>query len=524
MSHEFHHNTITTYILFFDRHIFTTTINSTMNTPLLLTDKQVQDFLINGYIVLQPLSLDRDFHSSIFNQTLSVFNEEGNPGNNVLPRIPQLQYVFDDPVVSGALESLLGANYTMQPHRHPHFSKPGFKEQQWHKDSYFGYQKPLRHHQLRYIMAMYYPQDTTMEMGPTAIKPRTQYSVMGSNAQRRKNQSKNQTTTSDVNDDIRMVCTAGTVVLIHYDIVHKGTANQTKDSPRFMFKFQFNRLEEPTKPTWNHDPTNANYDAVDADLLQPIVKHVWNWMLGDVHHTLESVPIDQNMILEWKEQLHDHDGTIRLYAAYNLALNNQYQILINHLFKIQGLNHFEAVYALTACRYSKEAITELQTILKQQIDHECRAYCIAFIFSEMGSVALEALPLLVHVLQTSNSWLVKQYCCEALGTMQPSNQHDVDIIVRCLTRMLLDRDKQVDSKDASQVRFTAALSLAKIGARAVEAIPALKDALYLDHNRYVNGNALLALQRIGTSEAMKIVFDYLRASRWCAKTTATSQW
>ncbi|CAF4323408.1 unnamed protein product, partial [Adineta steineri] len=107
-----------------------------MNTPLLLTDNQVKEFLINGYLVLRPTSLDEKFHSTIFNQVSSIFEKEGNPGNNILPRIPELQNVFDDPVVSGALESLLGTNYTMQPHRHAHLTKPGTQDQLWHKDSY----------------------------------------------------------------------------------------------------------------------------------------------------------------------------------------------------------------------------------------------------------------------------------------------------------------------------------------------------------------------------------------------------
>ena len=68
--------------------------------------------------------------------------------------VPELLQVFEDPNVSGALESLLGKNYTMQPHRHPHLIKPGTKAQQWHKDSYFGFRKPIRHHQIRYVMAM----------------------------------------------------------------------------------------------------------------------------------------------------------------------------------------------------------------------------------------------------------------------------------------------------------------------------------------------------------------------------------
>jgi hypothetical protein len=72
------------------------------------------------------------------------------------------------------------------------------------------------------------------------------------------------------------------------------------------------------------------------------------------------------------------------------------------------------------------------------------------------------------------------------------------------------------------LRFVAALSIAKISTKAVQAIPTLKEALYLDQNRYVNGNALLALGRIGTNETLMITLNYLKMSRWCAKTTSKS--
>ncbi|CAF4378231.1 unnamed protein product, partial [Adineta steineri] len=174
--------------------------------------------------------------------------------------------------------------YTMQPNRYAHLSKPGCKGEQWHKDSYYGYKKLLRHHQLRYIMAMYYPQNTTIEMGLTAIKPRLQYEVMDPKINRN----------NDMENDICMTYTVGTVVLIHYDI--------------------FNRFEEPTKPTWNHNSMNAAYDA---GLLQPIVKHIWNWMMGGVD-IRQQLSIDQH-IIEWERQLNDTDGKLRLNAAYNLA-------------------------------------------------------------------------------------------------------------------------------------------------------------------------------------------------------------
>lgn len=490
-------------------------ILSTMTERVLLTDRQVQDFLINGYLALQPSSLNKTFHSSIFDQALSVFLNEGNPGNNILPRIPQLQSVFDDPVISGAIESLLGTNYTMQPHRHAHLTKPGTQDQQWHKDSYFGYRKSFRHHQLRYVMAMYYPQDTTMDMGPTAIKARTQYDTVDPKVYQDE-------TEDQADENVYFTCKAGTVLLIHYDLVHRGTANQTKDAYRFMFKFQFNRLEDPKKPSWNHDPATDDYDAADAGVLQPIVKHVWNWLLGTTISNFDS-PTDQN-IGEWQRQLHDSDRRLRLNAAYNLALNNQYQILMDQLYRAKKNSSYEIVYALTACRHSKDAIMALRAALKEEQQHEYRASAIAFIFSEMGTVAIESLSLVIHLLNTTDSWVVKRYCCEALGTVQSDQQSDTDAAVRCLVSVLGDRESDIDSKEPSHARFTAALSLAKLGPKAIAAIPVLKDALYLDENRYVNGNALLALERIGTNEALKITFQYLKTARWCEKTTPNSMY
>jgi HEAT repeat protein len=241
-------------------------------------------------------------------------------------------------------------------------------------------------------------------------------------------------------------------------------------------------------------------------------------MMGDGVIALQQPFIDQD-IITWKVELNNRDGKIRLNAAYNLALCNEYNTLIERLYNNNEIFRFEAAYALTACRYNKDAITELQTVLKKEEHNENQAYCLAFIYSEMGSTAFETLPLLIGVMETSESWLVQQYCCEALGTIQSNEQYDADVVVRCLTNILTNRDQQ---KQASHTRFTAALSLAKLGAKAIPAIPILKDALYLDENRYVNGNALLALERIGTNEALKIVLAYLKMSRWCTKTTADS--
>ena len=49
---------------------------------------------------------------------------------------------------------------------------------------------------------------------------------------------------------------AGTVAITHYDIWHAASAN-TSDKMRYMLKFLFDRTEEPSAPSWKHDPVLA---------------------------------------------------------------------------------------------------------------------------------------------------------------------------------------------------------------------------------------------------------------------------
>ena len=62
----------------------------------------------------------------------------------------------------------------MNPHRHCHLNPPGGKGQSWHKDCYV-FDHNLRHARFRWVMAFYYPQDTTPDMGPTGVLPGQQW-------------------------------------------------------------------------------------------------------------------------------------------------------------------------------------------------------------------------------------------------------------------------------------------------------------------------------------------------------------
>ena len=142
------------------------------NVPL--TDQQLQAFVANGFLVLKS-SLPETYHRLIFERFDEVATGIGHFGNNLLPLIPELVEFFDDPVVKGALTSVLGRDYSMHPHRALHKNPPGSDEQQFHKDSYWGYTRRVRNHRPWWVMIMYFPQDTELEKGPTAVMAGSQH-------------------------------------------------------------------------------------------------------------------------------------------------------------------------------------------------------------------------------------------------------------------------------------------------------------------------------------------------------------
>ena len=110
---------------------------------------------------------------------MEPLDEQGPVGhNNLLPCVPELRDVLDEPTVRGALESILGPGYFLHFHRHDHVNLPD-EAQPLHKDgdnhSHYAIDGFRRDHHTRFAMLFYYPQDTPMEKGPTGIVPRSQY-------------------------------------------------------------------------------------------------------------------------------------------------------------------------------------------------------------------------------------------------------------------------------------------------------------------------------------------------------------
>mmetsp|Transcript_2441 Transcript_2441/g.4824 ORF Transcript_2441/g.4824 Transcript_2441/m.4824 type:complete len:685 (+) Transcript_2441:73-2127(+) len=250
----------------------------------LLSDNQVQEFIAKGYLVLPPRENEAEdglgpaFHASVFERAQALGERAEQLGNNILPAMPELAKVFESQRVSGALKSLLGPGYFMHPHRFCHKSEPGRQAQTWHRDSYWGNWHP-RSHVPYWIMALYFPQDTPIVLGPTGILPYSQYYNKDEGCRHSATRLFGVSRFSDADvaegmpadvwqlRELPLACRAGTVVLIHYDIWHRGAANRSENGLRFMFKFQFSRTVSPVMAprSWNFQSSKTDWSKFVQD-------------------------------------------------------------------------------------------------------------------------------------------------------------------------------------------------------------------------------------------------------------------
>ncbi len=227
---------------------------TTDNNRHLLSDEEMASFVIRGYHILQP-KLKNGLNDDIY---AALDKLPSNPGDGIYEAAPQLAEVYESPEVEGALTSLLGPGYSMLPHRHCHRNMPGTPSQQIHQDNLMDLR--VSEGQVRVpdrinlVLAMYYPQDVEPNMGPTALLPGTH--VLKALPERMSSQ-------GNFKDQFIASVPAGTVVMLHYDIWHAGTAN-TSDKVRYMLKFLFQRENRPDVPSWRHDLKND--DAVRVRL------------------------------------------------------------------------------------------------------------------------------------------------------------------------------------------------------------------------------------------------------------------
>ena len=453
-----------------------------------LTDAQMASFIAHGHITVTP-DLPREFHAEVFAQHEEVFEKEGNPGNNLLPRIPLIRQIFEDPAVVGALQSVIGDDYYLQPHRHPHFNPPGSKGQNMHQDGGKRWS-----HRTRYLLALYYPQDTPVERGPSGIVPGSHYFNTPEGAR--------------TTQEVPLACPAGPVTIVNYDLWHRQMPNLTDDN-RYMVKFLFARMSEPQTASWRNDQTDwpgapAALEG-DGEELQKMYEYVWRWHRGmddspSPTATNGHVPADLFAALASEQE------RVAIAAAYDLAACGEQVLpsLLSALADESEMIRRHAAYSLSAM--GGPAVDSLADLLPHA--NPATRSDTATILGDIGLAAASALPALIEAARDPHEQ-VRQHAVEALGLVCQSSSTAVPTLIEAL------------ADEHAPVRRSATFSLTRLGPHAEDAISALELVLD-DENRYVRGDALHALERIGTPAAKDVLIRHLVPARWCPLTSPES--
>lgn len=492
-------------------------------------------FVRDGHLVVRT-GLPDEFHQAIYAKIEAVFEKEGNVGNNILPRVPEIQQVYDDPAVAGALQSLLGPGYIMNPHRHCHLNPPGGKGQSWHKDCYV-FDHNLRHARFRWVMAFYYPQDTTPDMGPTGVLPGQQWYRTISDPDPARATEREEALSGD----------AGTVSIVHFDTWHRATANRS-DRKRYMLKFQFARTAEPT----HADGLEAS-DAVAWEENGAVCDDVFRWLAGDTGTAQSGAAAMGDAV----DALRSGTSTQRARAADTIARSGAAGDAVDELTAALA-DDFEAVrlnaaYALAAAgeaglpalardlRREAEASEPLATAKTPDNAHGTNP--TAPVASQALAVADGGASVTADLLDDGH-WLVRAAAADALGNMGGSVSGLQDRLVHSagdehwwvrrnalealgraaqLSDAALERvTRGMDDADY-RVRRNAAMALRAAGRVTHDTVGALGRMLEDEnrYNRFYAANALRDLAPVA-EDAQRLLFDFLFTSRWCPLTDASN--
>ena len=471
------------------------------DTGYRLTDAELQRFLIDGYLTVRP-NLPAAFHRRVYDRIGTVLERTGNPRNNILPEVPELQRVFGHPRVTGALASILGDGYYLHMHRHCHDRSPGTEPQRLHKDSLHNSRVAVdgdrRHHHARWAMAFYYPQDTDEAMGPTAVVPRSHY------LNERQGEE----------DEIHLTGEAGTVVLVHYDIWHRATGYLTGDRTRYMVKFLFTRMADPTRPSWRHEPAagpplwERNGAAGDGErpALPGVWNHQWRWHLGAGGHVAPAAA--NGRLSRLVDRLAADDEPAALDAAHALGSSGAAagEPLAEALHSGEERARRNAAYGFAPL--GAASVPALAGMLEDG-DPEVRARAVDTL-GDVGPPAAGAEASLIAALG-DESELVRGHAADALGTVfaDAANTADAAPAAAALATVVEDENEVV--------RRNAALSLARVGSAAGTAADQVAAALaagLTDASHYVRGYSVLGLRRLGTPRAREELLAYLESTRW----------
>ena len=287
----------------------------------------VQEFASRGVAVLCPdsLGVPSEIHQRIYEKEKKAVQDQLRITPEVIPEIFD---ILDAPGLVAACDQLVGKNWAIVPfiHNAPFIS--GARDQHWHKDDNAPYNaRKQRHHQAIQIEMLYYPQDVSPEMGPTAIVPFSHYwtfnheenhdnfagadhidfgylieglesiPVSGPDSKytlediiqrKTKHDRRMVDAVSGLNWPLTRVfevapLRAGSILLYSHNTFHRGNHRrddwrQWTDNPRFMWRFWIYRTNEP-----------SGTNSAEVDWCQESVDPLTGFDLSEVSSGIKSI-------------------------------------------------------------------------------------------------------------------------------------------------------------------------------------------------------------------------------------------
>ncbi|MEO9151718.1 MAG: phytanoyl-CoA dioxygenase family protein [Lapillicoccus sp.] len=198
----------------------------TLDRKHLLSSVEMAHFVAHGSLALEGV-----VPGSLNERAIAVLDEGmppypyGTPLDTAFPPGTFVRELLDLPAVAGAVQSLVGPHPAVDHHAVHVRPAHGGEAQNMHGDAVLDTRVDAFDIQL-----MYYPRAVTLEQGGTLSVPGTHLRRINETGIGRYQNLAGQT---------RLVCPAGTVVLLHHGIWHGGRRNDS-DDPRYMFKIRFN--------------------------------------------------------------------------------------------------------------------------------------------------------------------------------------------------------------------------------------------------------------------------------------------
>ena len=519
-------------------------------TPILLSDEQIQRFIADGFIVINS-NLEDALHARISEEVAYALEHEiPHPGDNIVPRVPALSEVCDSAAVQGALISLLGDQFSFLPHRFPHNSEPlnqtniiepfdgqpkmasgSISAATWHQDGH-AFCGRTRWHRPRAANIFYFPHDTPLQMGPTRL-------LAGSHLY---------ATLHDIKPEqaVMNVIPAGSVIVAHFDLGHAGSPNSS-DRCRYMVKFVAVRTRPPESPSWDHknEVWQTPIDLQTPNDFPIAWRSIWNWMRGAEPLDAIDVPT-AGALPDFLSGLKSPSQQIRLTSLYGAATFGCAAIdsLIKVLLQTAGQDKHKLADPKNMANYGMSTNHLERFFIERQFTPEDAAVAL-------GTMGATALSSLIELLQHSDPW-IRLNAVYALGEMGPETVAPyIDDICNllndpegCVIRATLDtlcalgtfstetvrllhgflartipnwKDDDTRKLMLEQIRYLSSLALlawvTNAGRTSAEVEAALIETLK-DDNGYPPFIACLALERYGSIDGMRAAIYFLRVRCW----------